>query len=237
MLLTPRARVVPLLAIALAAPLSAQQLIGYVNTRDASVTGASDVMDGHFVLTGSVGVTAKDHTAPITLSRGGTVNVCQTSVLHLTESREMTVAAPLLFSLDRGAVEIQMNAAASDSIIDAGPPVHRAEHRPARPAAARRPQRRHLRGESGSWRANARRLRPLRRVHVRGSRRAPCPLRTRQPARGGRPRDHAVRLPGREGHVRRRRLAERAGRCAGSEARTGCRSAAHHCCAAVGKAG
>lgn len=117
MLLTPRARVVPLLAVAMAAPVSAQQLIGYVNTRDANVTGASDVMDNHFVLTGSVGITAKDHTAPVTLSRGGTVNVCQTSVLHLTESREMTVAAPLLFSLDRGAVEIQMNAAASDAIM------------------------------------------------------------------------------------------------------------------------
>jgi hypothetical protein len=116
-LLPPRARFSLLLPFALAAPISAQQLIGYVNTRDASVTGASDVMDNHFVLTGSVSVTAKDHTAPVTLSRGGTVNVCQTSVLHLTESREMTVAAPLLFSLDRGAVEIQMNAAASDAIM------------------------------------------------------------------------------------------------------------------------
>ena len=117
MLLTPRARVSLLLPFALAAPISAQQLIGYVNTRDANVTGATDVLDGHFVLTGSVSVTAKDHTAPITLSRGGTVSVCQTSVVHLTESREMTVAAPLLFSLDRGAVEIQMNAAASDAIM------------------------------------------------------------------------------------------------------------------------
>src|SRR5580692_5134715 len=116
-LLTPRARVSLLLPFALAAPISAQQLIGYVNTRDASVSGATHVLDGHFVPTGSVSVTAKDHTAPVTLSRGGTVSVCQTSVVHLTESREMTVAAPLLFSLDRGAVEIQMTAAASDSIM------------------------------------------------------------------------------------------------------------------------
>lgn len=116
-LLPPRARFCILLPFALAAPISAQQLIGYVNTRDASVTGASDVLDGHFVLTGSASVTAKDHTAPITLSRGGTVSVCQTSVLHLTESREMTVVAPLLFSLDRGAVQIQMNAAASDAVM------------------------------------------------------------------------------------------------------------------------
>src|SRR5664280_2480966 len=85
----------------------AQQLIGYVSTRDADVAGAKDVMDGRAVLMGSVSVTAKDHTAPISLGRGGTVRVCQTSVLHLSESREMMVAAPLLFSLDGGAIEIQ----------------------------------------------------------------------------------------------------------------------------------
>jgi hypothetical protein len=118
MLLVSRARVLlQAILLLVAAPLSAQQLIGYVNTRDANVVGASDEMDGHLVLAGSVSVTAKDHTAPITLSRGGTVSVCQTSVLHLTESRGVTVAPPILLSLDRGAVEIQMNATASDSVM------------------------------------------------------------------------------------------------------------------------
>ncbi|MGA2438072.1 MAG: nuclease [Acidobacteriaceae bacterium] len=102
---------------ALAAPVRAQQLIGYVNTRDADVVGARDVLDGRAVLMGSVSVAARDHTAPISLGRGGTVRVCQTSVLHLSESREMMVAAPLLFSLDRGAIEIQTGATATDSIM------------------------------------------------------------------------------------------------------------------------
>ena len=106
---------VPTLACGLSAP--AQQLIGYVPTRDANVTGATDEVDGRAVLAGSVSVTAKDHTAPVTLSRGGTVRVCQTSRLHITESREITVTAPLLFSLDRGAIEIQTQATASDSIL------------------------------------------------------------------------------------------------------------------------
>jgi hypothetical protein len=106
-----------LLACALSGPLQAQQLIGYVSTRDADISGATDVVDGRAVLTGSVSVTAKDHTAPITLGRGGTVRVCQTSVLHLTESRTVAVAAPLLFSLDRGAVEIQMKGTPNDSIM------------------------------------------------------------------------------------------------------------------------
>jgi hypothetical protein len=95
----------------------AQQLIGYVSTHDATITGASDVMDGHAVLSGSVSVTAKDHTAPITLGRGGTVRVCQTSVLHLTESKSATIAAPLLLSLDRGAIEIEMTATVSDAVM------------------------------------------------------------------------------------------------------------------------
>jgi hypothetical protein len=105
------------LTCAIAGPVSAQQLIGYVNTRDADVTGASDVLNGQAVLTKSVGITARDHTAPITLGRGGTVRVCQTSELHVTESKSADVAAPLLFSLDRGAIEIQMNSSPNDAIM------------------------------------------------------------------------------------------------------------------------
>ena len=103
--------------LALAGTARAQQLIGYVNTRDADITGASDVLDGQAVLTDSVSVTARDHTAPITLGRGGTVRVCQTSVLHVTEGRGVTHASPLLFSLDRGSVEIQMNGIPTDAIM------------------------------------------------------------------------------------------------------------------------
>jgi hypothetical protein len=114
----PRARLLPLLlACAAVGPLRAQQLIGYVNTRDAETTGVSDVLDGQAVLTGSASVTARDHTAPITLGRGGTVRVCQTSVLHLTESKTPVEPAPILFSLDRGAIEIQTEGAPNDAIM------------------------------------------------------------------------------------------------------------------------
>ena len=95
----------------------AQQLIGYVPTRDADITGATDDLDGRAVLTGSASVTAKDHTAPITLGRGGTVNVCQTSVLHVTENRAVSLSAPLLFSLDRGAIEVHMTGTPTDAIM------------------------------------------------------------------------------------------------------------------------
>jgi hypothetical protein len=95
----------------------AQQLIGYAATKDADVVGAKDTVEGRAVLTGSVSVTAKDHTAPIELARGGTVRVCQTSMLHMSESREMMVAAPLLFSLDRGAIEIETAATPTDAVM------------------------------------------------------------------------------------------------------------------------
>jgi hypothetical protein len=105
------------LGLASAATGRAQQLIGYASTNDAVITGASDVLDGQAVLMGSVSITAKDHTAPITLGRGGTVSVCQTSVLRVTESRAVEVAAPLLFSLERGAVEILMTGRPNDAIM------------------------------------------------------------------------------------------------------------------------
>jgi hypothetical protein len=116
--MTLRLRAPACFAFALAcATAPAQQLIGYVNTHDAEVAGASDVLNGQAVLTGSAAVTARDHTAPITLGRGGTVRVCQTSALHVTESRSSSVAAPLLFSLDHGAIEIQMAGTLNDSIM------------------------------------------------------------------------------------------------------------------------
>jgi hypothetical protein len=96
---------------------TAQQLIGYVPKDAATVTGWTDEVGGQAVLSGSSSVTTKDHSAPIKLSRGGTVRVCQSSALKLTASRDATVAPPMLFSLDRGAIEIATNGTASDAIM------------------------------------------------------------------------------------------------------------------------
>lgn len=108
-----------LLGPVLAGTCAAQQLIGYVPRHDANVTGATDDLDGQAVLAGAVSVAAKDHPAPIKLARGGTVRVCQSSELKITESREVAVAAPLLFSLDSGAIEIETSTSPNDSIMTA----------------------------------------------------------------------------------------------------------------------
>jgi len=81
------------------------------------VTGSSDELNGQAVLMGAASVTAHDHTAPILLGRGGTVRVCQTSELHITESRAATAAAPMMFSIDHGAIEIHTDATLNDTIL------------------------------------------------------------------------------------------------------------------------
>lgn len=95
----------------------AQQLIGYVPRRDATVTGWTDEVEGQAVLSGSSSVTTRNQAVPIKLGRGGTVRVCQSSQLKLTASKDVTVAPPMLFSLDRGAIEIETNGTPSDSVM------------------------------------------------------------------------------------------------------------------------
>lgn len=92
--------------------------VGTVATSDALVTGASGgvvkVVGGMAQLVGSSSVTAKaGYNAEVTLTRGGHVTVCQTSVLHTTASED----ASLLLALDRGAMEIRMNATAGDVVM------------------------------------------------------------------------------------------------------------------------
>lgn len=93
--------------------------IGTVGVQDATVAGALVVTNGRAVLVGSTSVTAKDHTAEVSLSRGGSVRVCATSGLHVTSGKSATGAAPvpLMLALDRGAVEVQMTATTSDVVM------------------------------------------------------------------------------------------------------------------------
>src|SRR6185437_973714 len=95
----------------------AQQPIGNVAVQDATVAGDLSVSNGRAVLVANTTVTAKDHTADVTLNRGGTVQVCATSGLHITEGKSSTGPAPLMLSLDRGAIEVRMAATTSDIIM------------------------------------------------------------------------------------------------------------------------
>jgi hypothetical protein len=108
-------RSILLLALAIAA--HAQQPIANVSAQDATVTGDLQVSGGRAILVGSSTVTAKDHTAELALSRGGTVRVCATSGLHIAAGQGTSASMPLMLALDRGAVEVKMPATTSDAVM------------------------------------------------------------------------------------------------------------------------
>ena len=97
----------------------AQQPIGTVPQQDATVNGTLQVTSGRVQLLGSTTVTAHDHTAQVSLARGGSIRVCATSGLHLTAGKPAAAAAeqPLLLALDRGAVEINTRATPTDAVM------------------------------------------------------------------------------------------------------------------------
>jgi hypothetical protein len=122
------------------APAPAQQPIGSVSLADANVTGAVSTANDRAQLAGNGGVTAKDRVAFVQLARGGSVEVCATSGLHLTagapaatdtvstaspatanagpaSTASAAPVAPLMLALDRGALELRTNAIPSDVLM------------------------------------------------------------------------------------------------------------------------
>lgn len=108
-------------SVACVCSMCAQQPVGSVSLKDATVTGALNVSDGRAQMLGSTTVTAGEHTAELLLTRGGTVEVCATSALHVTsgksEAGAAPIASPLLLALDRGAVEVHMQASPRDALM------------------------------------------------------------------------------------------------------------------------
>jgi hypothetical protein len=96
----------------------AQQPIGTVGVQDATVAGALEVSNGRAILVANATVTARDRAAQIDLNRGGTVQVCATSGLHVTAGKSTNgTAVPLMLALDRGAIEVQMAATTRDMVM------------------------------------------------------------------------------------------------------------------------
>src|SRR5271163_1117258 len=93
-----------------------QPPIGTVGVQDATVAGALEVTNGRAILVGNTTGTARDRTAEVDLSRGGTVLVCATSGLHVTAGKSADGTVPLMRALDRGAIEVQMAATTHDVV-------------------------------------------------------------------------------------------------------------------------
>jgi hypothetical protein len=90
------------------------QVMGTVATRDALVTGVLEVQGERAELVSNASVTAHDHTAAVSLARGGEVLVCATSQFHLLHSG---TGQSLLLGLDRGALEIHGASDPQDVIL------------------------------------------------------------------------------------------------------------------------
>lgn len=96
------------------APANAVAPMGSVATTEAKITGGLEVHGQRAQLITNASVTALNRTAWIDLARGGGVAVCATSEFHLLRSG---TADALMFSLDRGAVEIRSFSRLQDAII------------------------------------------------------------------------------------------------------------------------
>ena len=88
--------------------------MGTVPTHDALVTGGLEVHGDTARLLTNTSVTAYDHSAAISLARGGEVLVCATSQFHLLHSGTEN---SLLFGLDRGAIELHTDSSPQDVIL------------------------------------------------------------------------------------------------------------------------
>ncbi len=106
-----------LLPMLVCATAAGQQTIGRVALQDAMVTGTLEVEQGQATLKDGASIVARDHTAKMTLERGGVVEVCATSSLHVTSGAHVGNATPLLFALDRGAIELRGTVGSRDVLI------------------------------------------------------------------------------------------------------------------------
>ncbi len=93
--------------------------LGTVSPADATVIDASGHLAGipangsPQTIEGGYTVRALDHTAPVKLARGGELLVCEGTRVHLSDSADTS----LLLGLDRGAMEVRMDAKADDVIL------------------------------------------------------------------------------------------------------------------------
>jgi hypothetical protein len=81
--------------------------IAYVPTEGVTLSGSLEVANGKAVIGNNGSVTAGDKTATVTLARGGTLQLCSTTTVHLSRDRSIADAqsSALMISLDRGALE------------------------------------------------------------------------------------------------------------------------------------
>jgi hypothetical protein len=94
-------------SLAFALPLTAQQPIGRTSATEVQVSGAVDISHGETLLGNGSQITAGDQAVKISLQRGGGLQLCSTSSVHLSKDRSIDdpASSALMMALDRGAIE------------------------------------------------------------------------------------------------------------------------------------
>jgi hypothetical protein len=81
-----------------------------------TVSGSLSVADGRAVIGNNGTITAGEQTAEVQLTRGGSLNVCATTKVHLTADTS-TPGGALMIALDRGAFEAHYTAGEYSDVI------------------------------------------------------------------------------------------------------------------------
>lgn len=86
------------------APAVAPISLASVEMQGVTLSGYIFVRDGRAIVGNDTSITAGDQTAHVALTRGGSLDVCATTKIHLATDNT-TVGGALMFALDRGAFE------------------------------------------------------------------------------------------------------------------------------------
>jgi hypothetical protein len=87
-----------------AAPTATVQTIATVPVEGVALSGSLSVENGRATIGNNGSITAGDKTAHVTLTRGGNLNVCASTKIHLSTDNTTTGGA-LMIAIDRGAIE------------------------------------------------------------------------------------------------------------------------------------
>jgi hypothetical protein len=86
------------------APPSSPASLATVSTEGVSLSGPLSVADGRAFLGNNDAITAGDKTARVALTRGGSLNVCASTQIHLSTDTAIS-GGGFMIALDRGAIE------------------------------------------------------------------------------------------------------------------------------------
>jgi hypothetical protein len=87
-----------------------QKTVAYVPTSNATVSGSLEVVNGRAAIGSHATITASDETVPVTLARGGKIDVCRSTRVQISTDKSLGAQRrpgddAIMLALDQGALE------------------------------------------------------------------------------------------------------------------------------------